>query len=122
MVVKVLNWYPSAEGMQTGVEDFAIQGRVRLAMRRVAGSMMNKYQPNNQFIKTSHDHICVPSWIDAHTYRRWVSCHHIPCAMNAYPKRMEPRMLVTTTLRRIGGRRGCGVFLQHAMHTASKRG
>lgn len=25
---------------------------------------------------------------DAHIYRRWASCHYIPCAMNIYPKRM----------------------------------
>jgi hypothetical protein len=68
MEVKVSNWYPSAEGMQTEAEDFAIQGRVRLAMRRVAGSMMNKPQAKNQFIKTSHDHFYVSSHGLMHTY------------------------------------------------------
>ena len=68
MVVKVSNWYPSAKGMQTGAEDFAIQGRARLGMRRVAGSMMNKHQPNDLIHQNfARSLLYVMPWI-MHTY------------------------------------------------------
>jgi hypothetical protein len=42
------NWYPSAEGIQTGLADAAARGRIRLAInvRTDAGSIVNDLQGN----------------------------------------------------------------------------